>query len=98
VDQIMRIIYMEEKLNRIEAAIKGLEEALENYEDIQKDLEELVTYYDGRLWRKDFEDDEAGKIPENVNRGVLSEDGIYNILMQHKELLDKMHTFAEKCL
>ena len=42
-DQIMRIIYMEEKLNRAEAAIKGLEEALENYEDIQKALEELVA-------------------------------------------------------
>lgn len=97
-DQIMRIIYMEEKLNRAEAAIKGLEEALENYEDIQKALEELVAYYDGRLWRKDFEDDEAGKIPGNINRGVLSEDGIYNLLVKHRELLNKMQTLAGKCL
>ena len=31
-------------------------------------------------WKADFEADEDGLIPENLSRGVLSEDGLYNLL------------------
>ena len=30
-------------------------------------------------WKKDFEDDEKGLLPKELKRGVLSEDGIYNL-------------------
>ena len=32
--------------------------------------------------------DEAGKFPEKLKRGVLSEDGIWNMLERNKELLE----------
>ncbi|MBO7631719.1 MAG: DUF4298 domain-containing protein, partial [Lachnospiraceae bacterium] len=40
----------------------------------------LREYYESPDWRADFEADEAGKFPKDLKRGVLSEDGIYNLL------------------
>ena len=31
-------------------------------------------------WQEDYEADEAGKVPADLKRGVLSEDGLYNLL------------------
>ena len=38
-------------------------------------------------WLKDFEADERGKLPKNMPRGVLSEDGLYNLLESSKDVL-----------
>ena len=35
----------------------------------------------------DYESDEAGQIPEQVKRGILSEDAIYDVLTTYEELL-----------
>ncbi|MCR5782856.1 MAG: DUF4298 domain-containing protein [Clostridia bacterium] len=43
-------------------------------------LAELEAYYTSGEWREDFEADEAGLLPPDLPRGVLSEDGIYNLL------------------
>ena len=34
--------------------------------------------------------DEAGEFPEKLKRGVLSEDGIWNMLERNKELLERI--------
>ena len=36
--------------------------------------------------RDDFEADDAGKLPKDLKRGVLSEDGIYDVLSDHYAL------------
>ena len=33
-------------------------------------------------WIKDFENDERGELPLDLKRGVLSEDGLYNLLSE----------------
>ena len=43
-------------------------------------LKELLDYYDGGLWLQDYFLDEQGKLPENLKRGILSQDGLYNLL------------------
>lgn len=45
---------------------------------------ELEKYYTGAEWRKDYESDDAGLLPKNLKRGVLSEDGIYDLLEEYK--------------
>lgn len=44
-----------------------------------EDMERLSDYYSGPYWRRDFELDEAGLLPAYLKRGVLSEDGLYNL-------------------
>lgn len=52
--------------------------------DLTSALYTLEAYYTSPAWRTDFEADEAGLLPPNLKRGVLSEDGIYNLLEDFK--------------
>ena len=36
--------------------------------------------------RSDLADDEAGRFPKDLKRGVLSEDGIWNLLSDYRDL------------
>ena len=49
-------------------------------------LTTLVEYYDNGEWMHDYELDEAGLFPSDLKRGVLSEDGVYNLLSLVSEL------------
>lgn len=95
-DQVARIICMEKNLNETAGAVKNLMVALENYENIQTKLKELSDYYDSPLWRRDFEDDEKGKLPTDLKRGVLSEDAVYDLLTENQELLNKMQLLVNE--
>ena len=85
-ERILRIAQMEELMDESLAAARSLEWALENWEAAQPSLETLAAYYEGPLWREDFEADEAGKLPPELKRGVLSEDGLYDLLERAREL------------
>ena len=43
-------------------------------------LVELAVYYSSDAWKRDYAADEAGLLPKDLKRGVLSEDGLYNLL------------------
>lgn len=85
-EQIERIQYFESLLDRVRPVLTNLEEALDAFDDIQTDVQELSVYYEGESWREDFEADEAGLLPADLKRGVLSEDGVYDVLSDHYAL------------
>jgi len=78
--QIARIRRMERHLNAAVAAVKRLEAALDKWESVQEAIAALDEYYGSDLWKQDLADDEAGLLPDDLKRGVLSEDGIWNLL------------------
>ena len=98
-EQIERIQHFETLLDRIAPVLENLEEALDAFEGIQEDVKELAAYYEDEDWREDFEADEAGKLPADLKRGVLSEDGIYDVLSGHYaltiRLLDTVSTILK---
>ena len=77
---------MERRLVRATNAVRRFSLAFDNYEAIKDDIDALDSYYGSEEWRKDFADDEAGLLPEGLRRGVLSEDGIWNLLTNYREL------------
>lgn len=89
-EQIERIRYMEELLDETEKVIQKLSVAIEDYEKIKDKINELVSYYESPLWMEDYRDDEKGKLPKDLKRGVLSEDAVYNLLSELKNIQDKM--------
>ncbi|WP_298528257.1 GNAT family N-acetyltransferase [uncultured Ruminococcus sp.] len=68
-EQIKRIAYYEDVMQKAENGSAEL-------------LGELSEYYGSAAWKRDFAADEAGLLPQELKRGVLSEDGIYNLLHQ----------------
>ncbi|MBR5099841.1 MAG: DUF4298 domain-containing protein [Bacteroidales bacterium] len=77
---LQRIAAMEAAFDRTAEAVKALESALDAYETAQVDIDRLTDYLDSGAWREDFEADEAGLVPVELKRGVLSEDALYNLL------------------
>ena len=83
-----------ERINRMESAFDKAKELMENkdpqhrYESEQQ-LRALITaldaYYTSHVWKRDFALDEEGLLPKDLKRGVLSEDGIYNLIEEYKE-------------
>lgn len=98
-EQIERIQHYEMLLDRVAPVLENLEEALDAFDGIQEDVRELSAYYEDDDWREDFEADEAGKLPADLKRGVLSEDGIYDVLSSHYaltvRLLDTVSTILK---
>ncbi len=89
-EQLQRIRKMERHLVRASAALKRLSAAIDKYEEAKEDFAALSNYYGSNDWKQDFADDEAGRLPKNLKRGVLSEDGIWNLLEAYRELKERM--------
>ena len=86
--QIERIKWMEQRFNYALAAIK--DGTVDSQKAIKEDIVELSKYYSSELWKLDFAADEAGKLPPDLKRGVLSEDGIWNLLADYHETQKKI--------
>ena len=41
---------------------------------------ELREYYENGQWLRDYEADERGELPATLKRGVLSQDGLWDLL------------------
>lgn len=95
-DQIERITHMEKILNEALEAVEELNKALERYSAVWCGIEELKYYYNSHLWREDFDDDTRGKLPSDLKRGILSEDGIYNLLMDNDQLMESIRQVAKR--
>ena len=92
-EQIERIKQMELRMERAAKAVMELSAALDNYESVHEDIAELDNYYGSEMWKQDYADDEAGRLPADLKRGVLSEDGIWNLLSDARELSDRLKTY-----
>lgn len=96
--RIDRIESMERIMDEMQESVSELRAALEKFSGGQKRYGRLIDYYGSSQWMKDYEADEAGKLPAELKRGVLSEDGVYDLLLDYKELLIDLLAAAEEGL
>lgn len=78
--QLQRISHYETLFEEIATALATLKRAENALEALRPAVEELAAYYESDAWKQDFSDDEAGLLPRDLKRGVLSEDGVYLLL------------------
>ena len=86
---IDRIKKNEEKLDNINDCIKNVENALEKFKKNKKNINMLNKYYGSANWFKDKEAYEKNEIPK-IKAGVLSEDAVWNMNDDIKELILEM--------
>ena len=89
-EQIERIKTMEQYLDRASQAVMKLSAALDDYAEAQSAIRELSAYYGSDDWKQDFADDEQGLLPNDLKRGVLSEDAVWNLLEDSRALNARM--------
>lgn len=85
--RIDRISMMEDRFDKLTRVLDGLDKAVGAYEDARCDLEMLKNYMDSGQWKEDYEADEAGLLPACLKRGVLSQDGLYDLLQDADKVL-----------
>ena len=83
---------------RQEKAVRKLEEILKEIDSCQKDYEKLNEYYYSEQRFQDIEDEENHLLPEDLKRGVLSEDEVYNLFLDTREAALHMMEAAVKIL
>lgn len=71
-----RITRMEGLYDKVSAAVSKRKA----YPGLREDVDSLSIYMDSGTWKEDFEADERGELPAGLKRGVLSQDGLYNLL------------------
>ena len=86
---IERIAKNEARLDNVLVSIKNLEKALTAFKQTKKDLILLNKYYGSKNWLIDKEKYENNKLPK-TKAGVLSEDAVWNMLEDIKDLIKKM--------
>lgn len=74
---VKRICRMERYFDEVRAANGDLTKSL------LRKLRTLEKYMDSGVWLKDYIYDERGMLPHTLKRGVLSEDGLYNLLCEY---------------
>lgn len=79
-ETVRRVRYMERLIDEVLAAQKDESRTWPWYR--MRQIAILEDYYENGLWRLDYETDEKGLLPRGLKRGVLSEDGLYNLLTE----------------
>ena len=80
------ITEMENKMVQLEGLVRELEAVLDRADAAEEDYAALVSYYYSEQRSQDLADDENGRIPQDLHRGVLSEDEIFDLMGDHREL------------
>ena len=90
--RLARIKKMEDDFNQVREVVRSLDKALTDYEAVQGRISRLEAYQESGQWLKDFEADECGELPPYMDlpRGVLSEDGLDNLLRDVLDLHSRM--------
>ncbi len=84
-NRIERIQAMEAFLNETSDAVVNLANALEDYAKVQEKVRRLSAYYGSDAWYGDIAADQRGRLPEDLARGVLSEDLIYDMIVGNRD-------------
>lgn len=84
-NRIERIQAMETLLNETSYAVVNMANALEDYAKIQEKIRRLSKYYGSDDWYGDLGADQKGRLPDDLARGVLSEDLIYDVITGNRD-------------
>lgn len=84
-ERVERICRYEDLLDTLISTIADESPTEEVFCAARETAEALAAYYESDDWKQDFAADEAGLLPRDLRRGVLSEDGIYNALEAYRE-------------
>ena len=84
-----RIEDNEKRLDKLSKIVSKLNNNLVNFEELIQDYYSLNEYYGSKEWFQDKDAFESGKI-KNIKAGVLSEDAVWNLDENIKDLIIKM--------
>lgn len=86
-EQIERIMKYEGMMREAQEMLETGNASKKSAARLQELMSALDAYYSSEDWKRDYADEEAGLLPTDLKRGVLSQDGIWNLLETFNELM-----------
>ena len=81
-----RIKEMELHFDTLQKAANANPAAFPEDVSLEYHLRILMQYYESGQWLHDYELDEKGLLPQTLKRGVLAQDGVYDLLDRIKHI------------
>ena len=94
-NQIERIQDMDNRMRRAQVSLEQFQKMKGSFAELVKDMEVLSSYYDSDSWMNDYTADEEHRIPNTIRRGVLSQDGLYDLLTEYDAFLEEICDLLE---
>ena len=85
------LLERQELLNKLEAVLSELDAGSEEFK-------ELSEYFISEQRMNDIDDDENGEIPDNINKAALTQDELYNLIMDSHDTAIHMMESAVQML
>lgn len=82
---VNRVKRMEIYFDAVLSALTDAPELIREDRCIKAMTKALSEYMDSGQWLCDYTADEQGLIPQDIKRGVLSQDGLYDLLYMVRE-------------
>lgn len=95
---IIRINEMETILDDGDKTLETLEINLTALESQLNALTKLFDYYFSEDWYADLNRDNNNELPQDLKRGVLSQDAIYNLFSAYLSIAERMQELSTKML
>lgn len=83
---VTRVMQMEQYMDEVCAMLQTNPKAIKETAELRRKIAALTDYMDSGQWLQDYEADERGELPAEVKRGVLSQDALYNLLAEIREM------------
>ena len=93
-DAEIRVAKNSHRMKSVQDAVEQGWIALDMLQDQMDNIGLLDKYY-AEEWKSDFEADEKGEINKDIDRSVLGEDTLYNLLDEIHELRDSLREFVD---
>ena len=85
-ERIARIKHLEQNYDECNISIEEFKDQIKKFKSIYPKIAELNEYYNDGSFLEDYKMDEKGQIPQDLKRGILSEDAIYDLLMEFDKI------------
>ena len=86
---LTRVREMQDRYDDLTRVLAGLDEAISEYKNFIPDLEILKDYLNSGQLKTDASIDDAGQIPAEIKRGVLSEEGLFGLLQGAQKIQNR---------
>ena len=77
---VERVSRMEALFDRLSLALQSTPDRIAADAELREAAATLAAYQTSGDWMRDYELDERGLLPADLKRGVLSQDGLYELL------------------
>ena len=93
-DAEIRVAKNSHRMKSVQDAVEQGWTALDMLQEQMDNIGLLDKYY-AEEWKSDFEADEKGELNKDIDRSVLAEDTLYNLLDDIHELRDSLREFVD---